>query len=414
MRKFLVILMCFMLGIMAFGLISCGESDLSSGVTVEISTEEQLFNIKNNLSGSYKLVGDITLTKSWQTVGTSANPFSGVFDGNGHTVSNLVVNSSVFEVDDTSLDYYVGFFGVLKGTVKNLKIEGLKINLNDSVINSTDYQTLLSSNPLVTDFNINAGLVGINKGDIISCNINTDLSINLTEISARIRAGALSGKSNDLINSCKASGSINITNDNGYIRSGGIVGYLSSNGELIKNSSRVDVTTKIITEGKIQVGGIVGNIECGNLSTCYSTGTLKATNTAIKASLVGGLVGLIDNSSLKFTDMSAIVENSYSTANTVAVGDKGYASGCIGQIEFDATVKVLNNSCSGTSTGTKGSYGFVGRIQTPLEVQLLITDFINGVYQNTVFFSENNSVVADLFANTVENISVLEELLFND
>lgn len=406
--------MCFMLGIMAFNLISCSESDLSSGVTVEISTEEQLFDIKNNLTGSYKLVNDITLTKNWQAVGTPTTPFSGVFDGNGHTILNLVVNSSIFEVDDTVLDYYVGFFGVLKGTVKNLKIDNLKINLSDTAINETDYQTILTTNPSIIDFNINAGLVGINKGDIINCKVNADINISFTEISARIRAGAISGKSNDLINLCKATGSINITNNNGYIRSGGIVGYLSSNGELTKNSSKVDITTEVKADGKIQVGGIVGNIECGNLSTCYSTGNLKATNTAIKASIVGGLVGLIDNSSLKFTDMTVVVENSYSTANTVAVGDKGYASGCIGQIEFDATVKILSNSCSGSSLGNKGSYGFVGRIQTPLEVQLLITDFVNGVYNNTVYFAKNNSVVADLFANTVENISVLEELLFND
>ena len=51
--------------------------------TVEITTEDELFAIADDLNGSYKLMNDITLTKSWKTIGKSVTPFTGVFDGNG-------------------------------------------------------------------------------------------------------------------------------------------------------------------------------------------------------------------------------------------------------------------------------------------------------------------------------------------
>ena len=44
--------------------------------TVEITTEEELFAIANDLNGSYKLMNDITLTKSWKTLGDSSTPFT--------------------------------------------------------------------------------------------------------------------------------------------------------------------------------------------------------------------------------------------------------------------------------------------------------------------------------------------------
>ena len=75
---------------------------------IEISTAEQLAAIKDNLSGNYVLTADIDLAGvEWTPIGAYApsgesaeeqeipaveTAFTGTFDGQGHTISNLVIN----------------------------------------------------------------------------------------------------------------------------------------------------------------------------------------------------------------------------------------------------------------------------------------------------------------------------------
>jgi hypothetical protein len=54
-----------------------------------------LFDIRNNLGGNYKLMNDINLeSKEWIPVGSNLSPFIGVIDGQGFTVRNLVITAS--------------------------------------------------------------------------------------------------------------------------------------------------------------------------------------------------------------------------------------------------------------------------------------------------------------------------------
>lgn len=96
-----------------------------------IYTEEELRNIE--LDGNYILMNDIVLTEEWDPIGTSeiedengvllreAEPFNGVFDGNGYTISNV-------QYEDTDVDsgQVIGFFEQIggSGTVRNLGLEG--------------------------------------------------------------------------------------------------------------------------------------------------------------------------------------------------------------------------------------------------------------------------------------------------
>jgi len=58
----------------------------------------------NGLTKHYKLTGNVTATGTWTAIGTEANPFSGSFDGNGYTISNLTINTTTNNQ---------GFFGVI-------------------------------------------------------------------------------------------------------------------------------------------------------------------------------------------------------------------------------------------------------------------------------------------------------------
>ena len=177
---------------------------------------------------------------------------------------------------------------------------------------------------------------------------------------------------------------------------------------MISDQAHTDIIAEITSGAKMQLGGIVGNIECGIVNDCYATGTVIGTNTDTKATLAGGLVGLIDNTDTKYEDMSVTVIGSYANVNVTVTGSKGYAAGFIGQIEFDNTVTIANNGCLGTANGAKASYGFVGRIQTLLGTTLTISDFTNGNYGGKVTFTENKSIIDDNFATQVEMIEIPE------
>ena len=67
-----------------------------------IDTVQQLEAISSNLSGSYVLGANInaSATAGWNNgtgfapIGNLTNPFTGTFDGDGYTISNLTINSS--------------------------------------------------------------------------------------------------------------------------------------------------------------------------------------------------------------------------------------------------------------------------------------------------------------------------------
>ena len=93
-----------------------------------ISTPEQLNEIRNDLSAYYCLQADIDLgqwistnmgANGWIPVGTEGVPFSGTFEGQGHTINNLKINRTT----------NVGFFGATNNaTIKNLIIKSADVN----------------------------------------------------------------------------------------------------------------------------------------------------------------------------------------------------------------------------------------------------------------------------------------------
>jgi hypothetical protein len=87
---------------------------IPAGATI-ITNREQLAAIANDLDGTYVLEADIDLAGiDWTPIGDTDTPFAGTFDGQGHILSNLVVN--------TAGDDYAGLFGSLIGTVQGVTL----------------------------------------------------------------------------------------------------------------------------------------------------------------------------------------------------------------------------------------------------------------------------------------------------
>ena len=98
----------------------------AANITV-IRNASQLQNINNKLDGNYILSSDIDLSSiaNWTPIGNSSNPFTGIFNGNGYTISGLSVFSDQPEE--------IGLFGYVSGgTIKNLHVSGsIKSELGD-------------------------------------------------------------------------------------------------------------------------------------------------------------------------------------------------------------------------------------------------------------------------------------------
>ena len=93
-------------------------TSVSAFAQTEISTEEQLKAIANDLSGTYVLKNDITLSDNeWTPIGTKDNPFKGTLDGKGFTIKGLTVGDGAKDVSNNNK----AFFGFTNGaTVQNI------------------------------------------------------------------------------------------------------------------------------------------------------------------------------------------------------------------------------------------------------------------------------------------------------
>ena len=94
---------------------------------IEIRTAQDLWNVRNNLSGSYVLMNDIDLSTindgQWMPIGDYANIFRGTFDGQGYIIHKLAITD----------DYYAGLFGYVENAViTNIGLE--ETNIVNSII----------------------------------------------------------------------------------------------------------------------------------------------------------------------------------------------------------------------------------------------------------------------------------------
>ena len=87
-------------------------TSVSAFAQTEISTEAQLKAIANNLSGTYVLKNDITLSDDeWTPIGTSDHPFTGMLDGKGFTIKGLTVGDGANNDSNNNK----AFFGFTNG-----------------------------------------------------------------------------------------------------------------------------------------------------------------------------------------------------------------------------------------------------------------------------------------------------------
>ena len=206
----------------------------------------------------YELTCDIDLKNVlWMPIARRDLAFQGTFDGAGHTIKGLYVN--------TGDDYGSGLFGRIRdATIKNLTVYGEirggaatagivgEIEYHGHIENCANYAKIVSTD---TGFNI-GGIAGNGwSGEIINC-------YNMGDVFGGKNTGGIVGSSygpvDDTYNGLTIKNCYNMGNISGSDFVGGIAGALNFDDNVIANA--YNTGTISATANTKRVGAVAGNL----------------------------------------------------------------------------------------------------------------------------------------------------------
>ena len=239
----------------------------------------------------YILTANINLgggEKPWTPIGSNKDhAFTGTFDGNGHTISELYINSN----DDVA-----GLFGYVGrgGMIRDLTVEGeITVSGLDLCVGG------------IAGFVRSSGQVGISvltdsddsKSEIIDCISNVTINVTYNGSSGLSVGGIVGSCGGATISGCENYGDVSVVgaSESGIdVNIGGIVGY-SGSSTIIRNCCNTGAVSVQDAE-KAYAGGIMGQSINTTLSGCCNTGAVSVQD-AEKA-YAGGIMGQSINTTL--------------------------------------------------------------------------------------------------------------------
>jgi len=386
----------------------------------EIYNEFDLFFFADSINSGedtkayYKLMDDIDLGgQNWAPIGyyteslEYAACFSGVFDGNGHIISNFTISSNA---------QYVGFFGfIYNGTVKNLTLSDFEVDV------TSDYLSLYAGGLAGRCISSGSG----NRIALENCTVK-NASVK-ADGKGSVYAGGIAGyfmssdsSDDSYIKNCNAfvpvvaqSSSDKTASASHEAYAGGLVGYLGATVDtkisVSQSLSTEDIKAVTIPDSNYEIGAFAGGLTgftgaSGETSTlsisqCYSLGNVYIECTY--EGYVGGFSGYFST-----TSGAIEVRDCYSNGNACGI-TYSEASGmdyvCVGSFAGAMTpgVTVESSFTSGDAedlgspdsyAGVFSGYNFGAAIENCYYPDTVVID---GVVENT----------QDAKAITAENIN---------
>lgn len=328
--------LCLLLAPRANALSGSGTSE----APYVIKTGADLAAMGEDLDGYYILGSDVNLGwTDWEPVGNEWDgPFTGVLDGQGHTITGLAVNRTDLK--------YAGLFGYLEGTVQNLTLEQVTVTgarfaggvagtvgVGGRVLDCTVASGQVSVSGSVLWVSA-GGIAGICDGEINRC--SNGAAVESSASDAEAYAGGMAGRLTEPLEAedCHNWGTICSHHD--Y--------YFKSNtyaGGLFGRNENVLTVTSVSNRGNIAEayysGGLIGRSSKSQIKNSYNSGQVY------DACYVGGLIGygahdMIINS---YNNGAIEATRNTSTANS----DKKYTGGLVG---FGSNANIINCSNRGT------------------------------------------------------------------
>lgn len=258
---------------------------------------------------------------SWNPIG-GENPFKGIFDGNGHTVSDLYINSSSSNL---------GLFGYVDGAeIKNVTVQGNVTGFyEEGNEQSGQYVGLVlgvgttksklencESRGSVTGCSYVGGIAGLIANNCFIASCTNRATVKNYPGTSGAYYGGIVGYGTGL---SFCANYADITAEGSSV--GGLVGYVfpDINNEGMSNCMNVG---NVI--GKQNVGGLAGECFAPQNTNNYSYGRVEATN-----QYAGLLVGKYGNDPSKAFEKTYYVEEGLVVENGTATAGKYYGDGTI-------------------------------------------------------------------------------------
>jgi hypothetical protein len=310
-------------------------------ITYPIACKDDLDDFAKAVNGgSYAINGEVTADFSmnhtkqecWTSpIGTKENPYTGTFDGKGHTISGF----NIYHVDNPELNKYsfTGLFGYIKNaTIKNLHITGTEESYFNRPSSGTDDTGSKA-------FGILCGCIESSTVEdcSVSCPIFTNVSGHVGMLVGR--NADVSGAEASLIQRCWVQGTWRITHKGIY---GGILGY----GYNCVISDCYSITTMALNQDKgARMGGILGYANSSStarnikLQNCHSYCKLTPFTSSANTPYIGAIAGVFNGTQVFATNCWYLENsapavfgqhNNYTTAQTATSATKTqFANGTV-------------------------------------------------------------------------------------
>jgi len=262
-----------------------------------ITTAEEFLAMKSNRTGDYVLSNDIDFTGvDFEIPFPSGKNFSGSFDGQGYTLSNISI---------TDINTYTGVFGYISsGEITNVNLDQITIGTEELPLETTTS----------TRIGFVAGYVSSSSGIVSDINVTNSMMYFSSESKITTYVGGIVGEMRGELSNVTATDiSINVE-ESSYAdtKIGGIVGLLYEDATLTEASVSGDINFDLTgtnlgddNDSFVYIGGVIGRNNATDtvdaVSNMYSTvdidvnisyNTLEETEDAAYALNIGGLIGL--------------------------------------------------------------------------------------------------------------------------
>lgn len=291
---------------------------------------------------------------SWMPIGLDSATFNGVFDGNGHTISGLYINTNCGTADEESSNNY-GLFDTVNGTVKNIKIEKSYIAVSGRTCNVGSIAGLLMDEAAVENCSSSAVLYCYDS----SCGGIAGKTYGGVD-SSMVDDGDEREVKYSTVSNCTFTGKITQAKDKAMSDIGGIVGGCSGNIASCVNNGTLSFTGDNVDS----VGGIAGRMGEGTVSDCTNNGTLACElKDGSNFAIAGGIVGKVFVSSAgseKYMSRGAGITG---CENNGTVAGQMYAGGIAGEVyndHNDYCITVSGCVNSGVVTSKEYTGGIIG------------------------------------------------------
>ena len=336
----------------------CGSEESNGcGASFRLTTDLDVSSVTVAMIGSY-------------ASGSSAQAFTGTFDGGGFAVTGLTLATTA-NTTGVGLFSYIG----AEGSVQNLSVSAANVVGNEKVgilvgVLAGNVNQCSSSGTVAAGESV-GGLVGvIERAGVIADSSSSAVAEALTTdvgglvgtmvggaITTSSATGSISGtalKSGGLVGEVEPVVAATIAQSfatgavSGASYVGGLVGH--ANGPLTISDSYATGTVTVSSTNEMTGGGLVGKIAGDRIERSYATGAVEASGVSVTESLsgLGGLVGYVKD--------DGVIIDAYAWGAVTSIDDAP-SGGLVGHL---VSGSIERTYATGSVTGASKKGGLIG------------------------------------------------------